>query len=120
MAARSTIPEKEKNQKKQVRLTKEGKPDKRIGNKAGGRPKGSRNKTTIEIRQAAQKYSDDALKALFTVVTKSNSDTAKISAAREILDRAYGRSPQALTGADGGAMEMVARIERVFVDGPED
>lgn len=70
--------------------------EKRIGEgKAGpGRPKGVMNKATAEIKLAARKHGPEALKTLVDLMTHADSSTAKIAAAREILDRAYGKATQ--------------------------
>lgn len=76
------------------------------GRKTGGRAKGVPNKATREIKALAQKYTDEALKTLVQVMQTSESDQARVSAARELLDRGYGKSPQAHTGEDGGPMKL--------------
>ena len=52
----------------------------------------------------ASVYSDDAIQTLATIMKHGETETGRIAAAREILDRAYGRAPQAVTGADGKAL----------------
>jgi hypothetical protein len=86
------------------------------GVKTGGRKKGTPNKATAEIRGLAREYTAEALEALVGVMRDSDQPSARVSAAREILDRGYGKPSQAHTGEDGGAMELVTRIERVFVN----
>lgn len=71
------------------------------GRKTGGRVKGVPNKATREIKALAQRYTDDALKTLVQVMQSSESDAARVAAARELLDRGYGKSAQALTGEGG-------------------
>ena len=90
-----------------IKKTKE----KRIGTgKPGpGRPKGSRNKTTEQLRAAAQKYTDDALKVLHQIAMRGESDSARVAAASALLDRGWGKPPQALTG-DGGDNAIEIRI----------
>lgn len=65
--------------------------------KSGGRRKGSVNKATAEIREIASKYGPDAIEKLWAIAEKSDSDAAKVSAIREILDRAYGKPAQSMT-----------------------
>lgn len=79
------------------------------GRKTGGRAKGVPNKATREIKALAQKYTNEALKTLVQVMQTSESDQARVSAARELLDRGYGKSPQAHTGEDGGPMNLEVR-----------
>lgn len=85
--------------------------------KTGGRVKGTPNKSTAEIKELAQTYSTDALKTLATIMLTSENDTAKIAAAKELLDRGYGKPTQAMehSGPDGGPV-VVQRIELVGLE----
>ena len=87
------------------------------GVKQGGRKKGTPNKSTAKIKELAQTYSTDALKTLATIMLTSENDTAKIAAAKELLDRGYGKPTQALehSGPDGGPV-VVQRIELVGLE----
>ena len=67
-----------------------------------GRRKGVPNKATADIKAMAQKYTPGALQVLHSIMKGSESDAARVSAAKELLDRGYGKSPQAITGTDGG------------------
>lgn len=71
------------------------------GRKTGGRVKGVPNKATQEIKALAQKYTSEALAALVQVMQTSESDQARVAAARELLDRGHGKSPQSHTGEGG-------------------
>jgi hypothetical protein len=86
------------------------------GRKTGGRTAGTPNKTTAEIRDVARQHADAALAELARILTNSVSDTARIAAARELLDRAYGKAPQAMTG-EGGEGPQHHRIS--WEDGEE-
>ena len=67
------------------------------GKRAGaGRPKGSPNKATASIREAAQQYTDQALGVLAEVMTSGDSAAARVAAANSLLDRAYGRPAQSV------------------------
>jgi len=65
------------------------------------------------LSEAAREHSPEALRVL--VEALGNPDTA-LAAAKEILDRGFGRPAQALeiTGEDGGPVQ-VSRIELVGV-----
>jgi hypothetical protein len=68
-----------------------------------GRPIGSISKTTAEIKTLAQAYGAAAITALAELAglapgTRAEAETARISAIKELLDRAYGRSTQPLSG----------------------
>lgn len=71
-----------------------------------GRPKGSKNAKTLEIEARARQHAGDALKALVTVATTSESDSARVAAANALLDRAYGR-PKQVTKIEGDEDEPI-------------
>jgi hypothetical protein len=73
-------------------------------------------KTLTEIRSLARSHTRTAINALVGVM-KANDATpaARVSAATAILDRGWGRPPQALEKGDNGALELIQRIERVIV-----
>lgn len=66
-----------------------------------GRPPGALNKATAEVKALAQKHGPDAIKTLAKLAKDADSDTAKIAACRELLDRAYGKAAQPVGGGDG-------------------
>ncbi len=70
--------------------------------KTGGRKKGTPNKATADVKALAQQYAPAALKELARLSSEAESEQARVSACREILDRAYGKAPQAVTGEGGG------------------
>jgi hypothetical protein len=76
------------------------------GNPAGRKP-GSVTKATVELRALAGKYSKDAIEGLVRIARTSESDSARVSAWREILDRYAGKAPQAVTDADGGNLPTI-------------
>ena len=60
-----------------------------------GRPKGSPNKATASIRDAAQAYTEDALRTLVEVMNdREQSGPTRVGAANAILDRGYGKPKQ--------------------------
>jgi len=60
-----------------------------------GRPPGSRNKATAEIKAIAQEHGPTAIESLVTIMCSNDMPpAARVSAAKEILDRAYGKSIQ--------------------------
>lgn len=71
-----------------------------------GRPKGSRNKITLEIRELARKSAPEAMKELVRLAKSAESEAARVAAIKEIFDRGYGKSPQPLDGdGDGGPIK---------------
>lgn len=85
--------------------------------KTGGRTAGTPNKITADIKALAQEHGVTAITMLATVMTTAESDQAKIAAAKELLDRGYGKATQAveLGGPNGGPIDMNMTVE--FVDG---
>jgi hypothetical protein len=79
------------------------------GVKTGGRRAGTPNKVTADIKALAQNYAADAITMLATILTTSENDSARIAAAKELLDRGYGRASQAveLNGEVGLTVEIV-------------
>ena len=75
------------------------------GERRGGRKKGTPNKATADVKALAQQYAPDAIKELARIAAKGESEAARVSAIKELLDRAYGKSPQAVTGEDGGPIQ---------------
>jgi hypothetical protein len=47
--------------------------------------------------------------------SKDATHAARVSAANAILDRGWGKAPQALENSDDGAIELIHKIERVIV-----
>jgi hypothetical protein len=69
----------------------------------GGRPKGSLNKATADVRKAAQRYTTRALTTLANIMDAGESEAARVAAAKELLDRAHGKSTQPIAGDEDGA-----------------
>jgi len=73
-------------------------------------------RTLTEIRSLARSHTRTAINALVGVMkAKDATHAARVSAATAILDRGWGRPPQALESGDNGALELIHRIERVIV-----
>lgn len=66
------------------------------GQRIGGRQKGTPNKATAEIRDLARKHTPEALKELARLSTQAESEQARVSAIKELFDRAYGKATQVL------------------------
>lgn len=75
-----------------------------------GRPKGALNKATAEIKAAARKHGPEALKVLVELMKKADSEQARIAAAREVLDRGYGKATQPL--GEDPTMPFVSKEQR--------
>lgn len=70
------------------------------GKRIGGRQPGTPNKATAEIRDLARKYTPEALIELARLTTQAESEQARVSAIKELFDRAYGKSTQILANED--------------------
>jgi hypothetical protein len=91
--------------------------------KPPGRPKGSQNRATKEIRQIAAKHGRKAVRELYKLMVGSENEQTRLRAATELLDRGFGRPTQTteLTGKDGGPVatasliaDVSARVADVF------
>jgi hypothetical protein len=71
-------------------------------------------RAVTEIRSLARSHTRTALNVLVGVM-RSNEATpaARVAAANAILDRGWGKAPQAIDGA--ATLELIHRIERVIV-----
>lgn len=79
-----------------------------------GRKKGTPNKVTRTIREAAAKHGPKALRHLVELMDSPDL-RIRLAASREILDRAYGRpvTPAELTGKDGEPLHLDARARNM-------
>lgn len=89
----------------------------RENGKKGGRPKGKLAKSTLEALEVKQLYvtkaREHALPILEALVKKALK--GDVPAIREFNDRAYGKAPQAITGADGEALKIL--FDNTFKNG---
>lgn len=84
------------------------------GERFGGRAKGTPNKITAEVRSLAQAFGERAVMVLAGIMeSEAEPAAARISAAREILDRAYGKAPQPI---EGPGLENAADALAAFAD----
>jgi cytochrome c-type biogenesis protein CcmH/NrfG len=73
-----------------------------------------KSKELLAIRALAQQHSATAFSTLAKFCKNAKSETARIHAANSILDRAFGRPPQAHT-SEGGEEPVLASITVKFV-----
>lgn len=63
---------------------------------------------------AARVYTTEALGVIASIMRKGESDSVRLGAAKEMLERGHGKAPQPQTGEGGaGAIQHVHRIELV-------
>lgn len=100
------------NEKKSISIKKK---TARGGQRPGaGRKKGVQNKATADIKALAQQYGAQAIHTLFTLMQQADSAQAQIAAAKELLDRGYGKSVQSneITGKDGESLNWAFSVAR--------
>jgi len=81
--------------------------------KTGGRKAGTPNKVTAEVRTLAQQHGADAIGTLAEIMgDPTRNENARIAAAKELLDRGYGKA-----GVDGvTALPLLTTDERpIFI-----
>lgn len=66
-----------------------------------GRPLGSKNRSTAEMRAQARLFTDEGLRILATIARKSRKDANRIHAVKELMDRAHGKAAQPIEGEIG-------------------
>ncbi len=79
-----------------------------------GRQPGQRNKATAQVKELAAQHGPDAIKTLAKLAKEADSDAAKISACKELLDRAYGKATQTIAG-DPDAPLVYQEVRRTLV-----
>ena len=87
------------------------------GERRGGRLPGTPNKCTAQAKEIAGQYGPDAIAAMARLAglvagsSPAEGEQARISALKEILDRAYGKAPQAIVGdANADPIQQVVNI----------
>lgn len=83
--------------------------------KTGGRQAGTPNKATASIRDAAQQYTEDALRTLVEVMGDETAPhAARAAAANSLLDRGHGK-PKPTTDSEQPHDNVVV-FKRIIVD----
>lgn len=86
------------------------------GFKTGGRQKGSINRATADIKDAAAQYSTQALTVLVEVANDvAAAPAARVAAANAILDRAHGKARQSVEIEGNEEHPLIQRIEIIGV-----
>lgn len=86
------------------------------GQKTGGRQAGTPNKATVDVKEAAQAFTADALNVLASIMRNEDSPSAaRVSAASVLLDRGHGKPKQSLD-VDATVAATVTEIRRKIVD----
>jgi hypothetical protein len=81
----------------------------------GGRPR-----VLEELRDLARRHTPDSITELARLAKKAKSETARIAAIRELLDRGYGKSTQYVGSSDDmPPVQTHIRVSFVKPDGTE-
>lgn len=84
--------------------------------KGAGRKKGIPDKATRQqhrsLADMAKEYAPGALATLAEIAQRGESESARVSATKELLDRAYGRAPQAVEHTGDIEIRIVTSVPR--------
>lgn len=87
------------------------------GKKTGGRVKGSVNKATASIRDAARQYTEEAILTLAEVMRDTEqTGPARVAAVNALLDRGYGKPHQSVD-VDASIQAVMTVVTGVPRDG---
>ena len=84
-----------------------------------GRKHGSKTKATVELKELIDTVVEtkDLIAGLNSIARSTEAPpAARVAAYKELLDRRYGKSPQALTGAGGGPLAIVGALGTMSED----
>lgn len=85
-----------------------------------GRRKGSPNKATVVVRDAAQAFTEDALTTLSTIMKDGTQPAAaRVAAANALLDRGHGKPKQSLEASGPGGAPLQTAAPVVFYQLPD-
>lgn len=74
------------------------------------------SKSLTEIKSLARSYTEMAIQTLAGIAQNGTSESARVAAANSLMDRGWGKPVQPHDGdGDGGAIELIHRIERTIV-----
>lgn len=78
---------------------------------SSGRKAGTLNKSTKDIKAIAQEHGAEAIGVLVTAIREADNWQAKISAAKELMDRGYGKATQPIAGdPDSSPVRVINEI----------
>lgn len=91
------------------------------GVRYGGRKKGTPNKATADVKALAQVHGPEAIRTLVSLFqNKKSPAAARVAAIKELLDRGYGKAPQAVELTTptplAGVVEVVVRTREEAKD----
>jgi hypothetical protein len=77
------------------------------GRKTGGRRKGTQNKATAEVKVLAGQYGPEAIETLADLMRNGQNEQTRRAACSELLDRAYGRATQPISGDEEHELHII-------------
>lgn len=78
-----------------------------------GRKHGSKTKSTLELKDLIDSVVEpkDLITGLSSIAKSTEAPpAARVAAYKELMDRRYGKAPQAITGANGGPLAIVGAL----------
>jgi hypothetical protein len=83
---------------------------------SAGRQKGTTNKTTAEIKALAFKSAPEVIAELKRLALNSRNEAVRVSACKELLDRAIGKAVQPVSDGTGPAViQVITGVPRAEV-----
>jgi hypothetical protein len=73
----------------------------------GGRTAGTPNKATADVKAIAQQYTPAAIEELARLATGAESESARVAAIKELLDRGHGKAPQSISAEGGEPIKLL-------------
>jgi len=68
------------------------------------------SKPVLDIRSLARVHTESCIRSLATIAAKGESESARVTAISTLLDRGWGKAPQAHTGENGeGDIRVIVR-----------
>lgn len=77
-----------------------------VEKRGAGRPQGSQNKITSNLRELAGKHTAECVQQLINIAKKSKNEANRLAAIEQLLNRAAGKPAQALTTDPDMPMEI--------------
>ena len=90
------------------------------GERRGGRRRGTPNKATAEIKALASEHVPAIVKELVRLATKATNEATRVAAGKELLDRVFGKAPQALVGDPKNPLAAQVTMIGRTIDAPPD
>ncbi len=90
------------------------------GERRGGRKPGVPNKATQDIKALAQEHGPKVFNELVRLAMEADTHSTRVAAAKEVLDRGYGKPAQPVNHAGADGESPINHAIRVFYVDPAD